>query len=78
MKSATKKSHQKCGLSVEVKRRQRFFALENVEPPPPLGLPRFRRLAVLDDHAVEGVGVLQQLSRNLEIRGLLVDGRFLS
>lgn len=59
---------------MEVKRWKRFFTLENVKPPPALRLPRFWGLAVLDDHPVERVGVLQQLAGHFEVRGLLVDG----
>jgi hypothetical protein len=65
--------YQESRLPVEVKCRQRLFPFENVKPPAPFRLPRFRGLAVLDDDAVEGVGVLQQFAGNFKIWRLFWD-----
>ena len=45
-----------------MQRRERLLALEDVESPPLFRLLRLRRLAVLDDNAVEYVCVFKELS----------------
>ena len=45
-----------------MQRGQRLLALENIEPPPLFRFFRLRRLAILDDDAVENVCVLKELS----------------